>query len=155
MAGSTKGEFANYPARVVLTTNYVRNVTTSNCRASLNGQSHAKFHFEPFTSTWYPNDTKIGKHTMAFMPFILDRSPTAKLIKAIDSPERQPGQLEQLQQVMIKDILQLPYGYLDQARRRAQSMLPAAADNAERDILQSIYMSALRGIQRIHMESRP
>ena len=92
---------------------------------------------------------------MAFLPFILDRSPTAKLIKAIDSPERQPGQLEQLQQVMIRDILQLPYGYLDQALRRAQSMLPAAADNAERDILQSIYMSALRGIQRIHMESRP
>jgi hypothetical protein len=92
---------------------------------------------------------------VSFMPFILDRSPTAKLIKSINSLERQRRQLEQLQQIMIKDILKLPYGYLEQARRRAQSMLPAAADDAERDLLQSIHMSALRRIQRIHMESRP
>lgn len=92
---------------------------------------------------------------MPFVPFILDRSSTAKLIKSIDSPERHLGQLEQLQQIMIKDILKLPYGYLDQARRRAQIMQPKAKDDAERDLLQSIYMSALRRIQRIHMESRP
>ncbi len=92
---------------------------------------------------------------MSLLPFILDRSPTAKLIKSIDSPQRQPDQLEQLQQIMINDILRLSYGYLDQARRRAQSMLPAAADDAERDLLQSIYMSAFRRIQRIQIESRP
>jgi len=61
---------------------------------------------------------------MPFVPFILDRSSTAKLIKSIDSPERHLGQLEQLQQlqqIMIKDILKLPYGYLDQARQRAHA----------------------------------
>jgi hypothetical protein len=92
---------------------------------------------------------------MPFVPFILDRSPTAKLIKSIDSPERNLGQLEQLQQIMTKDILKLPYGYLDQALRRSQTMQPQAKDDAERDLLQSIYMNALRRIQRIHMESRP
>ena len=95
---------------------------------------------------------------MSFMPLILDRSPTAKLIKSIksiNSLERKRRHLEQLQQIMISDILKLPYGYLEQARRRAQSMLPAAADDTERDLLQSIHMSALRRIHRIHMESRP
>jgi len=45
---------------------------------------------------------------MTFIPFIFDRSPTAKLIKAIDSPVRQPGQMEELQQRMTKDILKMP-----------------------------------------------
>jgi hypothetical protein len=92
---------------------------------------------------------------MTFIPFIFDRSPTAKLIKAIDSPVRQPGQMEELQQRMTKDIIKMPYGYLDQARRRAAIMLPRAKDDIEKDLLQDIYMSAFRRIQRIHIESRP
>jgi hypothetical protein len=89
------------------------------------------------------------------IPFMFDRSPTAKLIKSIDSADRLPGQLEQLQTIMKKDILKMPYGYLEQARRRAESILALAKDDVEKDLLQDIYMSALRRIQRTHMESRP
>jgi len=85
------------------------------------------------------------------MPFILDRSPTAKLVKSIDSANRRPDQLEQLQQIMMRDIMKMPYGYLDQALKRAQSMLPSAKNDAERNLLHSIYMMALRRIQRIHV----
>lgn len=92
---------------------------------------------------------------MTFMPFMFDRSSTAKLIKAIVSPARQPAQLEQLRKVMTADIYNLPYGYLDQARRRAALMLPLAQDEKEKDLLNDIYMTAFRRIQRIHMESRP
>lgn len=93
---------------------------------------------------------------MTFMPFMFDRSSTAKLIKAIDSPARQSAQLKQLRKVMTADIYNLPYGYLDQARRRAALMLPlAGGDEKEKDLLNDIYMTAFRRIQRIHMESRP
>jgi hypothetical protein len=56
---------------------------------------------------------------------------------------------------MTTDIYKVPYGYLDQAWRRSALMLPIAGDEDERRILHSIYMSAYRRIQRIHMESRP
>ena len=92
---------------------------------------------------------------MPLMPFFLDRSPTAKLIKAIDSPAREPNELEQLHSIMTKDIYKVPYGYLDQAWRRSALMLPIAKDDSERQVLHSIYMSAYRRIQRIHIESRP
>jgi hypothetical protein len=92
---------------------------------------------------------------MPFMPFFLDQSPTAKLIKAIDSPAREPDQLQQLHSIMSKDIYKVPYGYLDQARRRSALMLPITGDEEERRFLHSIYMSAYRRIQRIHIESRP
>lgn len=92
---------------------------------------------------------------MTFMPFMFDRSATALLIKAIDSPDRQSAQLEQLRKIMTADIYNLPYGYLDQARRRAALMLPLAQDEKEKELLNDIYMTAFRRIQRIHMESRP
>jgi hypothetical protein len=34
-------------------------------------------------------------------------------------------------------------------------MLPLAQDEKEKDLLNDIYMTAFRRIQRIHMESRP
>jgi len=92
---------------------------------------------------------------MPLMPFIFDRSPTAKLVKAIDSPVRQPDQLKQLQRIMTEDIYKVPYGYLDQARRRSALMLPITKDEDERRILNDIYMTAFRRIQRIRIESRP
>ena len=78
------------------------------------------------------------KIPVMFIPFMFDRSPTAKLIKSIDSSDRLPGQLEQLQTIMRKDILKMPYGYLDQARRRAESMLAFAKDDVEKDLLQEM-----------------
>jgi len=93
--------------------------------------------------------------TMPLMPFVFDRSPMARLVKAIDSPGRQLGQLKQLQRLMTEDIYKVPYGYLDQARRRSALMLPITNDEDERQILHDIYMTAFRRIQRIHMESRP
>ena len=95
------------------------------------------------------------KIPVTLIPFIFDRSPTAKLIKSIDSADRLPGQLEQLQAIMTKDILKMPYGYLEQARRRAESMLTLAKDDVNKDLLLNIHTSALRRIQRIHIESRP
>lgn len=92
---------------------------------------------------------------MSFMPFILDRSPTAKLIKSIDSAGRELDKLDQLRQIMMRDIMKMPYSYLDQAHRRADSMLVSAKDDTERDLLNSIHMMAFRRIQRIHMENRP
>ena len=92
---------------------------------------------------------------MSLMPFILDRSPTARLIKAIDSTDRRLEQLVRLNELMTHDIKALPYGYLDQASRRAESALPGAQNDQERDLLQSIHSMALHRIQRIHMESRP
>jgi hypothetical protein len=92
---------------------------------------------------------------MPLLPFFLDRSPTAKLVKAINSPTRGRDQLEQLHSIMTKDICKVPYGYLDQAWRRSALMLRIAKDEEEKQILHSIYMSAYRRIQRIHMESRP
>lgn len=92
---------------------------------------------------------------MTFMPFMFDRSPTAKLIKAIDARVRQSSHLEKLQRILTKDISNIPYGYLEQARRRAAQMLPLAKDEEEKELLQGIYMTAFRRIQRIHMESRP
>lgn len=76
---------------------------------------------------------------MPLLPFFLDRSPTAKLIKAIDSPARERDQLEQLDSIMITDIYKVPYGYLDQAWRRSALMLPIAGDDDERRILHSIH----------------
>jgi len=92
---------------------------------------------------------------MRFLPFVLDRSPTAKLIKCIDSPNRHTDQLEQLRDIMMRDLLKMPYGHLDQACRRAHSTLPQARDETERELLNSIYMIALTRIQRIHIENRP
>ena len=92
---------------------------------------------------------------MPLLPFFFDRSPTAKLIKAINSPARGRDQLEQLQSIMTTDIYKVPYGYLDQAWRRSALMLLIAKDEEEKQVLHSIYMSAYRRIQRIHMESRP
>ena len=92
---------------------------------------------------------------MPLLPFFLDRSPTAKLIKAIGSPARGRDQLEQLHSIMTTDIYKVPYGYLDQAWRRSALMLPIAKDDEERQVLHSIYMTAYRRIQRIHIESRP
>ena len=71
---------------------------------------------------------------MPLMPFFLDRSPTAKLIKAIDSPAREPNQLEQLNSIMSKEIYKVPYGYLEQAWRRSALMLPIARDDSERHV---------------------
>lgn len=92
---------------------------------------------------------------MPLLPFFLDRSPTAKLIKSIDSPARGRDQLEQLHSIMTTNIYKVPYGYLDQARRRSAIMLPITGDEKEKRILHSIYMSSHRRIQRIHIESRP
>ena len=92
---------------------------------------------------------------MSFIPFIMDRSPTAKLIRSIDAKDSRLDQLAQLKDVMTHNISALPYGYLDQAFRRAESVFPLAQTDRERDMLQSIQMMALHRIQRIHMENRP
>lgn len=89
---------------------------------------------------------------MSFMPFILDRLPTAKLIRSIDAKGRRLDQLAELKDVMTHHISALPYGYLEQAFRRAESVLPLAHTDGERDLSQSIQMMALHRIQRIHME---
>jgi hypothetical protein len=85
----------------------------------------------------------------------MDRSPTAKLIRSIDAKDSRLDQLAQLKDVMTHNISALPYGYLDQAFRRAESVFPLAQTDRERDMLQSIQMMALHRIQRIHMENRP
>jgi hypothetical protein len=93
--------------------------------------------------------------SMSFTPFIFDRSTTAKLIKSIDARDRPVESLAQLEQVVLHDIQTLPYGYLEQACRRAEAALPRAKTDEERDLLRTIHMSALRRIQRIHTENRP
>jgi len=92
---------------------------------------------------------------VSFIPFIMDRSPTAKLIRSIDAKDRRLDQFAQLKDVMTQNISALPYGYLEQAFRRAELVSPLAQTDGERDLLQSIQMMALYRIQRIHMESRP
>lgn len=92
---------------------------------------------------------------MSFIPFIMDRSPTANLIRSIDAKDRRLDQLAQLKDVMTQNISALPYGYVEQAFRRAESVSPLAQTDGERDLLQSIQMMALHRIQRIHMENRP
>ena len=92
---------------------------------------------------------------MSLIPFSLDRSPTAKLIRSIDSAERSVDKLEHLKYIMVRDIDAMPYGYLEQACHRAGSTCSQARDDTERDLLQSIHMMALRRIQRIHIECRP
>jgi hypothetical protein len=92
---------------------------------------------------------------VSFIPFIMDRSPTAKLIRSIDAKDRRLERLAQLKDVMKHNISALPYGYLEQAFRRAESVSPLAKTAGERDLLQSIQMMALHRIQRIHMENRP
>jgi hypothetical protein len=92
---------------------------------------------------------------MSFMPFILDRSLNAKLIKSIDAKVRNFDDLGKLKDVMTHDIKVLPYGYLEQAFRRAEAALSFARSQQELDLLNSIQMMALHRIQRIHMESRP
>lgn len=89
---------------------------------------------------------------MSFMPFILDRSPTAKLIKSIKVGRRR---LDQLKDLMTHDIEALPYGYLEQALRRSEAVMAFAGSEQERDLLNSVQMMALHRIQRIHMENRP
>ena len=89
------------------------------------------------------------------MPIFLDRSCTATLIRSIDSAGRGVDMLEQLRDIMMRDIDTMPYGYLDQACHRAELMRPHARDDTERKLLQEIHMMALRRIQRIHMENRP
>jgi hypothetical protein len=41
---------------------------------------------------------------MRFVPFILDRSSIAKLIKSIDSPNRSQDKLKELCQIMMSDL---------------------------------------------------
>ena len=92
---------------------------------------------------------------MSLMPVFLDRSRTAKLIRSIDSAERSIDKLEQLKDIMMRDIEAMSYGYLEHACHRAERIRPQARDDTERDLLQSIHMMALQRIQRIHMECRP
>ena len=92
---------------------------------------------------------------MLFMPFILDRSLNAKLIKSINASDRSLDALVKLKNIMTHDIKVLPYGYLEQAFRRAEAALPLARSEQEQELLNSIQMMALHRIQRIHMESRP
>jgi len=92
---------------------------------------------------------------MPFLPFILDRSSTAKLIKSIDAPDRSQDKLKALNKIIINDLQTVPYSYLDQMCRRAELALPLVKYDSERELLNSIYMTAFRRIQRIHMESRP
>lgn len=92
---------------------------------------------------------------MPFLPFILDRSSTAKLIKSIDAPDRSQDKLKALNKIMMNDLQKVPYSYLDQMCRRAELVLPLVKDDVEREVLNSFYMTAFRRIQRIHMESRP
>ena len=92
---------------------------------------------------------------MTLMTLIFDRSPVAKLIRCIDSPKRLPEQLEQLRAIMASDVQTLHYDHLEAACRRAEAALQHARDDLEKEALHDIYTSALRRIQRIHLESRP
>ena len=49
---------------------------------------------------------------MPFLPFILDRSSTAKLIKSIDAADRSQDKLKALNKIMMNDLQQVPYSYL-------------------------------------------
>ena len=89
------------------------------------------------------------------MPFILDWSANANLIRSIDAKERGIEPLERLQGIMTRHIETLPYGYLDQVLRRSEAALPSAKTDAEKDLLKTIRSMALWRIQRLHMESRP
>ena len=89
------------------------------------------------------------------MLFIFDKSPTAKLIKTIDTGGRTVEKLRQLADIMIRDTDIMPYDYLNQAYCRALHVLPMVNDDVERDLLNSIYIIALWRIQRIHIENRP
>ena len=95
------------------------------------GKRHHDFDFDQVTG----RDTrreKSGQIAMLFLPFFLDRSPTAKLLKAFNLPNQGRDQLEQLQCIMKTDMYKVPYGYLDQARRRSAIMLPIAGDEEEK-----------------------
>jgi hypothetical protein len=92
---------------------------------------------------------------MSFMPFILDRSPTAKLIRSIDARDSTVEILRQIKEIVLRDIQVLPYGYLEQALRRVEAALMQAKTEEEDELLQVIRMSALRRIQRVHLENRP
>ena len=92
---------------------------------------------------------------MTFMPFILDRSPIAKLVRSIDAKNRSLDLLDQLEQLMVHQITTMSYGQLEQAYQRADTALTLVRSDRERELLQSIKAMALRRIQRIHMENRP
>ncbi len=92
---------------------------------------------------------------MTFMPFILDRSPIAKLVRSIDAKNRSLELLDQLEQLMVHQITTMSYGQLEQAYQRADTALTLVRSDRERELLQSIKAMALRRIQRIHMENRP
>lgn len=92
---------------------------------------------------------------MTFMPFILDRSPIAKLVRSIDAKNGSLDLLDQLEQLMVHQITTMSYGQLEQAYQRADTALTLVRSDRERELLQSIKAMALRRIQRIHIESRP
>ena len=90
-----------------------------------------------------------------YSPFIVDASPIACLIRAIDGTKRSLQKLLELQSLMTKDIDQMPYHYLEQCLRRTERTLQSTTDEKERDALDAIHRMALWRIQRIHIEARP
>jgi hypothetical protein len=92
---------------------------------------------------------------MSYIPFFLDQSLLASLIKSISKKTRDMNKLKQLREMMMSDITHMPYRYLEQAQRRAEVSLALATDESEREHLSAIHAMAFRRIQRIHMENRP
>lgn len=92
---------------------------------------------------------------MTILPFFLDRSRLAKLIRSIGRPDCSSTELEELVDIMRRTREQMPYGYLDQILRRSEGALAEVHRQADREMLDELKRSSLWRMQRIHLESRP
>ena len=143
-------------ASIALVCSYIfRQCSPARLRSAKVGQTGLKnYRFGQTTRPPGPKNVR-REPRMTFMPFILDRSPIAKLVRSIDAKNGSLDLLDQLEQLMVHQITTMSYGQLEQAYQRADTALTLVRSDRERELLQSIKAMALRRIQRIHIESRP
>jgi len=92
---------------------------------------------------------------MTTFPFFLDRSPTAKLIRAIGQPNCEGNNLDALLTLMRHASDKLSYGATDQILRRAERAQTHVCNQSNLEKLEALKRLSLWRIQRIHLESRP
>ena len=92
---------------------------------------------------------------MTTFPFFLDRSPTAKLIRAIGQPNCEGNNLDALLTLMRHTSDKLSYGTSDQILRRAERAQTHVCNQSNLEKLEALKRLSLWRIQRIHLESRP
>ena len=88
---------------------------------------------------------------MSFIPFFLDYTAAARLIRKIRPGQNDVGALEALADVLRKDINNIGYVYLSEIWNRTEKALPAANEAQEVELLNELLRASRWQVQRLHL----